>query len=133
MRTSRALALALAALTLLACETSTSPVSQRLVVTSDGTALTLTNTNSWPVFYMAVDPNFLATTASGTVADFALCDDPSSCPRVAAKSSVRVPYSEIAGYHVGQTAVRVTQWRLQRSSSGNYEATDIQSADLDLH
>jgi len=128
MRTLRALALTLASLTLFGCETPTSPTSQRLLVSSDGRALTLTNPNSWPVFYMAIDPNTLAV-ASGSLADFALCTNPSACPRVAAKASVRVPYVEIGGYHVGQAAVRVTQWRLRRSSSGDYEATDIQSLD----
>ncbi len=131
MRKLWALALTIASLTLLACETPTDPASQLLALSSDGSALTLTNPNSWPVFYMAVDPNILAV-ASGTIADFALCTDPASCPRVAAKSSVRVPYAEIAGYHAGQASVQITQWRLRRSSSGDYEATDVQSADVNI-
>ena len=119
-------ALIVAALTLLACETPTQPSSQLLTLSSDGTALTLTNRNSWPVFYMVVDPNMLA------LLDFALCEDPATCPRVAAKSSVRVPYTDIIGYHPGQAAVHFTQWRLRQNSSGDYDATDIQGADANI-
>lgn len=131
MRTLRAIALTLASLTLLACETPTAPASQPLVLSSDGTALTLTNSNSWPVFYMAIDPNILAL-ASGTIADFALCTDPVTCPRVAGKSSVRVPYAEIAGYHAGLASVHVTQWRLRRGSTGDYEPVDVQAVDANI-
>jgi hypothetical protein len=131
MRKLRALALTIASVTLLACETPTDPASQLLALSSDGSALTLTNPNSWPVFYMAVDPSLLAV-ASGTIADFALCSDPPSCPRVAAKSSVRVPYEEIAGYHAGQASVHITQWRLRRSSSGAYEPNDVQAVDANI-
>ena len=131
MRTLRALALTIASLTLLACETPTNPASQLLAISSDGNALTLTNPNSWPVFYMVADPGLLAV-ASGVISDFALCTDPPTCPRVAGKSSVRVPYSHIAGYHAGQAAVRLTQWRIHRGSSGDYEATDIQSLDANI-
>lgn len=126
MRTIRLFAVALATLTLVACETPTAP-AQRLTVSTDGSALTLRNPNVWPVFYMAIDPNMLA------LADFALCTDPaSSCPRVAALGTARFPYSEISGYHSGQTQARVIQWRLQRRTSGDYDATDIQSIDVSL-
>ena len=131
MRTLRAIALTLAALTLLACETPTAPASQPLVVSSDGSALTLTNSNSWPVFYMALDPNILAV-ASGTIADFALCANPASCPSVPGKSNVRVPYTDIAGYYPGLSSVQVTQWRLRRSSTGDYAVIDVQSVDANI-
>ena len=127
----RALTLTLASLALLGCETPTAPASRPLALSSDGSTLTITNPNSWPVFYMVVDPNILAL-ASGTIADFSLCTDPTTCPRVAAKSSVRVAYAEIVGYHAGQSAVRLTQWRLRRNSGGGYEATDIQSTDANI-
>lgn len=126
MRTIRLFAVALATLTLVACETPTAP-PQRLTVSSDGGALTLRNPNAWPVFYMAIDANTLA------LADFALCTDPaSSCPRVAAFGTARLPYSDILGYHGGQTQARVIHWRLQRRTSGDYDATDIQSIDVSL-
>ena len=130
-RTLWPLGLILASLTMLACQTPTDPASQLLALSSDGSALTLTNANAWPVFYMVEDPNLLAA-LDGVISDFALCTDPAACPRVAAKSSVRVPYSEIAGYHPGLAAVHFTQWRLRRSSSGDYEAADIQWADANI-
>ena len=133
MRNLRVLALALATRTLLACATPTSPASQLLDVEADGSALTLKNPNGWPVFYIAVNPGYLASSAKGVIADFALCTDPSSnCPRVAARATVRVPYAEIAGYYVGLPSVQVTQWRVQRRSSGEYVATDIQYRDAPL-
>ena len=122
----RALALTCASLTLLACETPTSPASQRLTLSSDGSALTLRNPNSWPVFYLLLDPDILAGV------DYVLCTDPATCRRVAAKSSARVPYTEIVGYHAGQVAILLTQWRIRRSSSGDYEATDVQSFEASL-
>ena len=125
MRKLRTVALTIASLTLLGCETPTAPASQLLSVSSDGSAITLTNSNSWPVFYMMVDPNMLA------LLDFALCTDP-ACPQVAAKSIVHVPYGDIIGYHPGQTAVRLMQWRLRRNSSGTYEATDIKGTDATI-
>jgi hypothetical protein len=127
MRNLRSFAVALATLTLLACEAPTSTASQLLAVSADGTALALRNPNAWPVFYLAVDPNFLA------LADFALCTNPDSdCPRVPAFGTVRVPYTDIAGNHTGQTTVRVMQWRLQRTASGEYEATDLLWTDVAL-
>ncbi|HZI43072.1 MAG TPA: hypothetical protein VFD67_15240 [Gemmatimonadaceae bacterium] len=127
MRVPRIFAVILASLTLGACETSTSPASQPLSVSADGTALTLRNPNAWPVFYLAMDPRMLA------VAELALCRDPSSsCPRVAAFGTVRLPYSEISGYQSDETQARVMHWRLHRQMSGDYEATDIQSVDVSL-
>lgn len=131
MRMLRLLALTSASLALLACETPTAPASQRLGLSSDGAALTLTNPNSWPVFYLTMDPNILAG-VDGIITDYALCTDPPTCARVAAKSTVRVPYTHIDGYHAGQVAVHLTQWRIRRRSSGEYEATDIQSFDATL-
>ena len=132
MRNRRIFAVALATLTLLGCETPTSPASQLLTVTADGSALTLKNPNSWPVFYMVVDPGFLAS-ANGIIADYALCTDPASnCPRVAARGTVRVPYADIFGYYAGLSNIRVTQWRVHRRPSGEYEATDIQYVDASL-
>ena len=128
MRMLRALALTITSVTLLACETPTAPASQLLSLSSNGSALTLTNPNSWPVFYMAMDSNLLTALAG----DFALCTDPPSCPRVAAKSSVRVPYTEIAGYRSGLAAVHIIQWRLRRSASGDYEATDVHWVDTNI-
>ena len=121
----RVFVLTCASLTLLACETPTSPPSQLLTASSDGSALTLTNPNSWPVFYMAMDPYVLA-------GDYTLCTDPPACPRVAAKSIARVPYTELVGYRTGQTAIHLIQWRIRRSSSGGYEATDVHSFDANL-
>src|SRR5436190_5298926 len=126
MRNPRVLAFALATLTLLACETPTSPASQPLQVEADGSALTLQNPNGWPVFYMAVNPGYLAANSNGLIADFALCTDPASnCPQVIARGMVRIPYSAIFGYYAGQSSVRVTQWRVQRRSWGEYEAVDV--------
>ena len=127
----RVLALTCASLTLLACETPTSPASQLLKLSSDGSAFTLTNPNSWPVFYRAFNPNILAG-VDGAIGDYALCTNPPTCPRVAAKSRVRVPYTDIDGYYAGQVAIQLTQWRIRRTSSGDYEATDVQSFDANL-
>jgi hypothetical protein len=124
MRYPRIRALAFAALALSACETPTNVSSLPLAVTVDATALTLSNPNGWPVFYLAMNPNSLA--------DYALCTDPASCPSVAARGSARVPLTEIAGYEAGISSVQVTQWRLQRSVAGDYEATDIHSVNVAL-
>jgi hypothetical protein len=133
MRNPRVLGLALATLTLLACETPTSPPSQLLHVEADGSALTLKNPNDWPLFYIAANEGFLAASAKGVIADFALCTDPSSnCPRVAARATIRVPYAEIVGYYAGLPSVHITQWRVQRRSSGEYAAMDIRSLDAPL-
>ena len=133
MRNPRVFALVLGTLMLLACETPTSPPSQLLNVEADGGALTLKNPNDWPVFYLAVNPGYLAASAKGVLADFALCTDPSSnCPRVAARASVRVPYAEIVGYYAGLSSVHITQWRVQRHSSGEFVAMDIKYLDAPL-
>lgn len=123
----RIFVLTCASLTLLACETPTSPPSQLLTVSSDGIAITLTNSNSWPVFYMTMNPFWTA-----RAGDFTLCTDPPVCARVPAKSTVRVPYTEIAGYHAGELGFQLTQWRIRLSSSGHYEATDVQSFEASL-
>ena len=124
MRHPRLLALAFAALAFSACETPTNASSLPLAVTADATALSLSNPNGWPLFYLAINPNSLA--------DYALCTDPQSCPSVAARGSARVPLTDIAGYESGISGVQVTQWRLQRSVSGDYEATDIRSVNVSL-
>lgn len=130
MRTLRAFALTIAALTLLACETPTDPASQLLALSSNGSVLTLTNPNSWPVFYSVVDPNWLAL-GDRELALSAPCADP-ACPHVLARSSVRVPYSAIGGYHAGLASVQITQWRLSRSSSGDYRAIDVRSDEANI-
>ena len=124
MRHPRILALSFAALAVAACESPTNVSSLPLAVTSDATALTLRNPNGWPVFYLAINPNSLA--------EYALCVDPASCPSVAARGSARVPLTEIAGYEAGISGVQVTQWRLQRSVAGDYEATDIRYLNVSL-
>jgi hypothetical protein len=126
MRKLRLLALALAVGSV-ACHSTTSVTSELLTVAADGSALTLKNPNPWPVFYIAADPGFLA------LADYALCVNPeSNCPRVAARSTVRVPYSDIAGYNAASKDVVIMQWRLQRELSGSYTAIDFSSLQLRL-
>ena len=127
MRTKYALAIALATVTLSSCKSTTSPTGQLLNISTGGSAITLENRNAWPVFYFAVDPGFLA------LIDFALCTDPaSSCPRVPALGTSRVPYSDIAGYHAGQTDVVIWQWRLERDSKGAYTVTELHTITVPL-
>jgi hypothetical protein len=76
------------------------------------------------VFYLAINP--------ASLADYALCMDPTSCPKVAARGSARVSLAEVAGYQVGMASVQVSQWRLERSLSGDYEATDMRSVTVSL-
>jgi hypothetical protein len=124
MRYPRTFAVAFAAVALSACETATKTTSLPLAVTADATALTLQNPNAWPVFYLAINP--------ASLADYALCMDPTSCPKVAARGSARVSLAEVAGYQVGMASVQVSQWRLERSLSGDYEATDMRSVTVSL-
>jgi len=124
MGRTRIFALAFAATAVSACETPTNSTSQPLAVSADATTLTLQNPNGWPVFYLATNP--------ASLADYALCMDPTSCPKVAARASVRVPLTEVAGYQAGMTGVDVFQYRLQRSISGDYQATDTRSVSVAL-
>ena len=128
MRTKLTIAFAIALVTLSSCRSTTSPTTRFLTVSTDGSAMTLQNPNAWPVFYFAVDPNFLA------LLDFVLCSDPSSsCPRVPALGTSRVPYSDIAGYHDGQKDVVIYQWRLERKSDGTYTTTDLRTVTVPLN
>jgi hypothetical protein len=113
-----------AAVALSACATPTNTATQLLAVTADATTLTLQNLNGWPVFYLATNP--------ASLADYALCTDPASCPKVDARASVRVPLTDVIGYQVGTASIEVFQYRLQRNVSGDYEATDLRSVSVTL-
>src|SRR2546423_8997414 len=127
MRRKYALGMALATVTLSSCRSTTSPSGQLLNISTDGSAITLENRNTWPVFYFAVDPGFLA------LIDFALCNDPaSSCPRVPALGSSRVAYGDIAGYHTGEADVVIYQWRLEGEGNGADTATQLHTATAPL-
>src|SRR5690242_2870746 len=105
---------------LLACSSLTGTEPRQLRVVAAANTVTMENPNDWPVFYLVANPNFLA------LADFALCEDPSAnCPRVPARGTVHVAYTDIAGYQAGETEAMLWQWRLERQLDGTYKAKDF--------
>jgi hypothetical protein len=112
----------------LACNSPTGTEPRQLRVIAAVNTVTMENPNDWPVFYLVANPNFLA------LADFLLCEDPTSnCPRVPARGTAHVAYSDIAGYEVGETEATLWQWRLERQLDGTYKAKDFSSTTLGLH
>lgn len=109
---------------LIACSSATEPASTQLRVTSDGSAMMLENPNDWAIFYLAINPNWLA------LIDIGPCTDPAICPHVDAHGTARVPYSSIGGYEAGLKSVTLYQWRVRRRLDGEYEMIDRQQADV---
>lgn len=109
------------------CRDAIAPDSTPLGFTSNGTAVTLTNANGWPMYYMVVDPNTLA------LLDYVLCTNPaSSCPRVPAHGSVQLTYDQILGHSSGSTKAQLIEYRLELTSPGHYEQRDFQTRTFDL-
>jgi hypothetical protein len=127
MKSMRALA-GLSAVAVFACSSPTGTEPRQLRVIATANTVTMENPNDWPVFYLVANPNFLA------LADFALCEDPASnCPRVPARGTAHVAYTDIAGYEAGETEAALWQWRLVRQLDGTYRATDFQTTTVQLH
>ena len=119
---------ALLAVVVLACSSPTGTEPRDLHVIAAANVVTMENPNDWPVFYLVVNPNFLA------LADFALCENPASdCPRVPARGTAHVAYTDIAGYEAGETAATLWQWRLERQLDNTYRAKDFKSTTVTLH
>lgn len=127
MKLARVLA-GLFAIPVLACSSPTGTEPRQLRVIAAANTVTMENPNDWPVFYIVANPNFLA------LADFALCEDPASnCPRVPARGTAHVAYTDIAGYVAGETEATVMEWRLERQLDGTYRAKDFQTTRIGLH
>lgn len=118
--------LCLFAVTLLACTSPTEPRQLRVLAAAN--TVTMENPNTWPVYYLLANPQFLA------VVDLALCEDPASpCPRVPPRGTVHVAYSDIVGYAAGETEATLWEWRLVRQLDGTYRSSDVQTTTLRLH
>ena len=120
--------LGLLSVAVLACSSVTGTEPRQLRVTAAANTVTIENPNDWPVFYIVANPNFLA------LADFALCEDPTAnCPRVPARGTAHVAYTDIAGYEAGETEATLMQWRLERQLDGTYKAKDFSATRFGLH
>lgn len=119
---------ALFAVAALGCSSPTGTEPRELRVIAAAGTVTMENPNSWPVFYLVANPNFLA------LADFALCEDPAAnCPRVPARGTAHVAYADIAGYEPGETEATLWQWRLERQLDGTYRSRDLTTVAITLH
>ena len=117
--------LLMSAVCLAACDSPTSLSYEPLRVSSNGSEVTLENPNSVPIYYMLANPEFLA------LADFALCVSP-SCPNVPARSTLHVPYTQIAGYDAAETTATLWQWRLTVDVAGNRQQSTFGASDVPL-
>ena len=113
--TLRFLAATAFALTLAACGDSTAPTVSNgvLSATFEATGLRLANSGDEKLYYLV--------TVAGTLAQFAGCNDPATCPAVEAHGSRLVPWTEVFPDGSERTEYAVYSWRLVRASSGNYE------------
>jgi len=118
----------LLAVAVLACSSPTGSEPRELRVIAAASTVTMENPNAWPVFYLVVNPNFLA------LADFALCEDPeANCPRIPPRGTAHVAYTDIAGYEPGETEATLWQWRLERQPDGTYRSKDFKATTIALH
>jgi hypothetical protein len=99
-------ALVVLALASLACESPVAVQSDILHVRKAPTALELTNISSAPVYYFVVDRDLLA------LLDWAVCDNPATCPNVTPNAMRRVPFDSIGGYSATTREVVVYHWHL---------------------
>lgn len=103
------------------CRSTVEPASVPLDFTSDNAAITLTNSNPWPVYYAMMDPEFLA------LYDGVPCSDPTlNCQHVPANGSQRIPFTQIMGFSASSTKVLLWEYRLVPKNSG-YEQRDFVS------
>jgi hypothetical protein len=79
----------------LACSDPVSVTQDKFTIHATGREVVLSNAAAQPTFYLIVERE----TAAGI--NFATCVDGSQCLRVAAGSTVRVPYRDITGYRPG--------------------------------
>lgn len=75
--------------------------------------MVLSSAAAQPTFYLVVERETAA------VIDFATCIDQPQCRSVGPGSTVRVPYSEITGYHSGSKEAVVYWWRAVQGPDGS--------------
>ncbi len=97
----------------LACGDPASVTQDQLTIQATGREVVLSSTAAQPTFYLVVERETAA------LINFYTCINQPQCQSVPAGSTVRVPYSEITGYHAGvsQEAV-VYWWRAVRTPTG---------------
>ena len=125
VRVTRGLAIGLIVL-FAACNATTTPKGQLLSISADGSEITLENHTDRTVYYLAVDPEFLA------LADFALCNDPSTCKGISPQGTARVAYRDIVGFRDGEKDVVVWQWHLEPNGDGTYRVAEFHATTIPL-
>lgn len=97
---------------LLACGDPASVTQDQLTIQATGREVVLSSTAAQPTFYLVVERETAA------LINFGMCINQPQCQSVAAGSTVRVPYSEITGYHAGSKEAIVYWWRAVRTPAG---------------
>jgi hypothetical protein len=116
----------LGALALLACTESTAPHTDLLRATAHTRQVRLASLSAEFVYFMVVEREFSA------LAQFVICRDPLSCPRVSPRETVHVQYSEIAGYQPGAREAVVLHWRLVPAESGGFAPDSVRGLVIQL-
>jgi hypothetical protein len=109
----------------LACGDPASVTQDQFTIQATGREVVLNNAAPRPTFYLIVERETAA------LIDFALCVGQPECRSVGSGSIVRVPYSEITGYHAGSQQAIVYWWRAVPGPSGP-RADSLRSAITDL-
>jgi hypothetical protein len=106
---------------------STSPldVAVPLNVSAGSQSLLLQNPTGRPIYYLVLESNFAA------LANWYQCADPDTCPRVEARSQVRVDYEDIAGYEPGDKRAIVYWWHAEQVD-GKWTAGRLHSVGVPL-
>jgi hypothetical protein len=79
----------------------------------------LSTTAQEPVYYMIVNPQFLAL--------WAACTEPATCPHVRPGQPTQVPLTSMLGYDPGAGEGVVYHWHLVPSSNGGYQPDIIRA------
>jgi hypothetical protein len=99
---------------------------ESLIATISSPTLTLTNASSRTAYYFVIDAEL------APLANWAVCTDPAQCSGVAARASIRVPVTAIAGYTPATREAIVYWWHLTQRSDGSYSASEIRSVGVRL-
>ncbi len=105
-----------------ACSTPAGPAEDEgLSVRSRPPFLDLTSRATGPIFFTALEREFLETALWGP------CLDPEICPRLDAGGRTTLAYEEIDGYVPGKTEAVVYWWRLLPNPDGTFRADSVRA------